>query len=110
MINYRFRHILHFISVIILFVVFFNNLQKKGVCFLVKNKVIDFNALRNPKKLGVREIGSINITVYSENTTQYPVYGIVPNRKELEPIVDLLDRTLTNNGFKFSEELKVHRL
>ena len=60
--------------------------------------------------LNVKEIGSINITVYSEKSTNYPVYYILPNKKELIPIVNLLDDALTNNCFKFSQELKVKKL
>lgn len=76
----------------------------------MSNNVIDFNTAKNIKELNVREIGNINITIYAEESTKYPVYYILPDRKELLPIVDLLDDTLTNNTFKFWEELKVKRL
>lgn len=62
------------------------------------------------KGLNVKEIGNINITVYSEETTNSPVYYILPDKKELIPIVDLLDDTLTNNCFKLSQELKVKKV
>lgn len=76
----------------------------------MSNNVIDFNAAKNIKKLNVKEIGNINITVYAEETTNCPIYYILPNREELIPIVDLLDNTLTNNGFEFLETLKVQKL
>lgn len=77
------------------------------------NNIIDFNTVRNSKLLkglNVTEVGNINITIYSEETTKHPVYYILPDRKELIPIVDLLDDTLTNNSFKFSQELKIKKL
>lgn len=79
----------------------------------MSNNIIDFNTVRNGKALdglNVTEIGNINITVYAEETTKYPVYYILPDRKELIPIVDLLDDTLTHNCFKLSQELKVKKL
>lgn len=76
----------------------------------MSNNVIDFNTAKNIKKLNVREIGNINITIYAEESTKYPVYYILPDRKELLPIVDLLDDTLTNNAFRFLEELKIKKL
>lgn len=79
----------------------------------MSNNIIDFNAIKNSKmlkKLNVKEIGNINITVYSEETTNSPMYYILSDRKELVPIVDLLDDTLTNNCFKLSQELKVKKL
>lgn len=75
--------------------------------------IIDFNSIRNAEllhSLNVTEIGSINITVYREETTNSPIYYILPDKKELIPIVDLLDDTLVDNCFKFSQELKVNRL
>ncbi|MCI8636843.1 MAG: hypothetical protein HFJ36_03145 [Clostridia bacterium] len=77
------------------------------------DNIIDFNTIRNGKMLDglkVTEIGSINITVYEEENTKYALYYILPDRKELIPIVDLLDETLTNNCFKLSQELKVNKL
>lgn len=77
------------------------------------NNIIDFNTVKNGNKLhelNVTEIGNINITVYSENTTNYPVYYILPDREELLPIVDLLDDTLTHNCFKLLQELKIKKL
>lgn len=77
------------------------------------SNIIDFNTMRNNKLLkglNVKEIGNINITVYSEETTNSPVYYILPDKKELIPIVDLLDDTLTNNCFKLSQELKVKKV
>lgn len=77
------------------------------------DNIIDFNTIRNGKMLkglNVREIGNINITVYEEENSKYALYYILPNRKELIPIVDLLDDTLTNNCFKLSQELKVNKL
>lgn len=76
----------------------------------MSNNVIDFNTAKNTKKLKVREIGNINITVYAEESTNYPIYYILPDRKELIPIVDLLDNTLTNNSSEFIKELKVKKL
>lgn len=77
------------------------------------DNIIDFNTIRNGKMLkglNVREIGNINITVYEEEDSKYALYYILPDRKELIPIVDLLDDTLTNNCFKLSQELKVNKL
>ncbi len=77
------------------------------------DNIIDFNAIRNGKMLNgltVTEIGNINITVYEEENSKYALYYILPDRKELIPIVDLLDETLTNNCFKLSQELKVNKL
>lgn len=77
------------------------------------DNIIDFNTIKNgsmPKKLNVKEIGNINITVYSEETTNSPMYYILSDRKELIPIVDLLDDTLVNNCFKLSQELKIKKL
>ena len=76
----------------------------------MSNNIIDFNTAKHTKKLNVREIGNINITVYLEESSKYPVYYILPDRAELIPIVDLLDSTLSENNFKFSEELKVKKL
>lgn len=81
--------------------------------FYVSNNIINFNAVRNSKildGLNVTEIGNINITVYSEESTNSPVYYLLPDKKELIPIVDLLDDTLTHNSFKFSQELKVKKV
>ncbi len=77
------------------------------------DNIIDFNTIRNGKMLNglnVTEIGNINITVYEEEKSKYAIYYILPDRKELIPIVDLLDDTLTNNCFKLSQELKVKKL
>ncbi len=77
------------------------------------DNIIDFNTVRNGKMLNgltVTEIGNINITVYEEENSKYALYYILPDRKELIPIVDLLDETLTNNCFKLSQELKVNKL
>ncbi len=79
----------------------------------MSNNIINFNAVRNSKildGLNVTEIGNINITVYSEESTNSPVYYLLPDKKELIPIVDLLDDTLTHNSFKFSQELKVKKV
>lgn len=79
----------------------------------MSDNIIDFNTVRNSKLLNglqLKEIGNITITVYSEETTKYSTYYILPDRKELIPIVDLLDDTLSNNCFKFSEELKIQKL
>lgn len=85
----------------------------------MSNNIINFFTARNnkhtknhvdTKKLKVKKIGNINIAVYAEETTKYATYCILPDRKELNPIVDLLDDTLTNQGFEFLEELKVQRL
>lgn len=79
----------------------------------VTNNIIDFSTIRNEtilNNLNVKEIGNINITVYEEQNSKYALYYILPDRKELVPIVDLLDDTLTNNCFKLSQELKVNKL
>ena len=88
-------------------------MQKKKGVFYVADNIIDFNTIRNHKildELNIKEIGNINITVYSEETTNSPMYYILPDRKELTPIVNLLDATLTNNCFKVSQELKVKKI
>ena len=74
------------------------------------NNIIDFNAAKNIKKMNIREIGNINITVFLEESTKCSMYYILPNRKELIPIVDLIDDVLSQNSFKLIEELKVKRL
>lgn len=79
----------------------------------MSDNIIDFNAIRNNKileELNIKEIGNINITVYSEEKTNSPMYYILPDREELIPIVNLLDTTLTNNCFKLSQELKVKKI
>ena len=86
-----------------LIVAIFYNLQRKGV-FFVSNNIIDFSTVKSNTvhELNVTEIGNINITVYSESTTNSPIYYILPDKKELTPIVDFLNDTLTNNSFKLS--------
>lgn len=77
------------------------------------DNVINFNAVRNSKMLdglNLTEVGNINITVFRENSSNYAIYYILPDKKELIPIVNLLDDTLTNNSFKLSKELKVNNL
>lgn len=79
----------------------------------MSDNIINFNSVRNNKILNgldIKEIGNINITVYSERETNSPIYYLLPDKKELNPIVDLLDDTLTNNSFRFSQELKVKKL
>ena len=74
------------------------------------NNIIDFNNLKNSNKLqelNVTEIGNINITVYSTDICNSPIYYILPDKKELLPIVDLLDDTLTNNCFKLSNKFNI---
>ncbi len=72
--------------------------------FFVSNNIIDFSTVKSNTvhELNVTEIGNINITVYSESTTNSPIYYILPDKKELTPIVDFLNDTLTNNSFKLS--------
>ncbi|MCI8470335.1 MAG: hypothetical protein HFJ35_02415 [Clostridia bacterium] len=77
------------------------------------DNVINFNTVRNSKMLdglNLTEVGNINITVFREEASNYATYHILPDRKELIPIVNLLDDTLTNNSFKLSKELKVNNL
>ncbi len=86
----------------------------------MSNNIINFFSAKNKKnakkdknntiKLKGREIGNISITVYEEETTEYAIYYVLPDSKELLPIVDLLDTTLSNHGFEVLEELKVKRL
>ena len=48
----------------------------------MSNNIINFNAVRNSKildGLNVTEIGNINITVYSEESTNSPVYYLLPD-------------------------------
>lgn len=78
----------------------------------MSNNVIDFNAIKNGNKLdelNIREIGNINITVYSTYINNSPIYYILPDRKELTPIVDLLDDTLTNNSFRLSKGFSIQK-
>lgn len=79
----------------------------------MSNNIIDFNTVRNGNKLtelNVTEIGNINITVYSTDICNSPVYYILPDKKELIPIVDLLDDTLTNNSFRLSQEINIEKV
>ena len=71
----------------------------------MSGNIINFNSIRNNKilnELDIREIGNINITVYAEEKTNSPVYYLFPDKKELNPIVDLLDDVLTHNSFRLS--------
>jgi len=79
----------------------------------VSSNIIDFNTVKNSNKLhelNVREIGNINITVYSTDICNSPIYYILPDKKELLPIVDLLDDTLTNNSFRLSQEINIQKI
>lgn len=80
----------------------------------MSNNIIDFNSIKGNantlKELNVKEIGNINITVYSTDICNSPIYYILPDRKELLPIVDLLDDTLTNNSFRLSQEINIHKI
>lgn len=77
------------------------------------NNVINFEFLKKSPRdleLTVKEIGNINITVFMDETTHSPVYYMLPDKKELIPIVDLLDDTLTNHSFKLSQTLKIEKI
>lgn len=79
----------------------------------MSSNIIDFNTVKNSNKLhelNVREIGNINITVYSTDICNSPIYYILPDKKELLPIVDLLDDTLTNNSFRLSQEINIQKI
>lgn len=79
----------------------------------MSNNIIDFKNIRDHiffNNLNKKEIGNINITVYSTDICNSPIYYILPDKKELLPIVDLIDDTLTNNSFKFSEEENIEKL
>ena len=79
----------------------------------MSNNIINLNSVRNKNTLDelvVKEIGTINITVFLEETTNSPVYYLLPDKKELTPIVDLLDDTLSNNSFRLSQELKIRKI
>jgi len=79
----------------------------------VSSNIIDFNTVKSSNKLhelNVREIGNINITVYSTDICNSPIYYILPDKKELLPIVDLLDDTLTNNSFRLSQEINIQKI
>lgn len=77
------------------------------------NNVIELNSVKklpNDFQIVAKEVGNISITVYMEETTNSPVYYLLPDRKELLPIVDLIDDTLTNNSFRLSQELKIKKI
>jgi len=79
----------------------------------VSSNIIDFNTVKSSNKLhelNVREIGNINITVYSTDICNSPIYYISPDKKKLLPIVDLLDDTLTNNSFRLSQEINIQKI
>ncbi len=79
----------------------------------MSSNIIDFNTVKNSNtlhELNVREIGNINITVYSTDICNSPIYYISPDKKELLPIVDLLDDTLTNNSFRLSQEINIQKI
>lgn len=79
----------------------------------MSNNIIDFKNIRDHiffNNLNKKEIGNINITVYSTDICNSPIYYILPDKKELLPIVDLIDDTLTNNSFKFSEGENIENL
>lgn len=79
----------------------------------MSNNIIDLNTLENGDELqeaNLTKIGNINIAVYSTDICNSPIYYILPDRKELLPIVDLLDDTLTNNSFKLSQEVNIHKI
>ncbi len=79
----------------------------------MSSNIIDFNTVKSSNKLhelNVREIGNINITVYSTDICNSPIYYILPDKKELLPIVDLLDDTLTNNSFRLSQEINIQKI
>ena len=78
----------------------------------MSNNIIDFNTVRNGNKLNelnLTEIGNINITIYLTNICNSPIYYILPDKKELIPIVDLLDDTLTNNSFRLSKGFSIQK-
>lgn len=77
----------------------------------MSNNIIDFNSIKGNTihELNVTEIGNINITVYSTDICNSPIYYILPDKKELLPIVDLLDDTLTNNSFTLSQEINIQK-
>lgn len=79
----------------------------------MSNNIINLNSVRNKNTLDelvVKEIGTINITVFLEETTNSPVYYLLPDKKELTPIVDLSDDTLAHNSFRLSQELKIRKI
>ena len=79
----------------------------------MSNNIIDFKNLRDHiifNNLNKKEIGNINITVYSTDSSNSPIYYILPDKKELLPIVDLIDDTLTNNAFKLSQGKNIEKL
>lgn len=63
----------------------------------MSNNIIDFKNIRDHiffNNLNKKEIGNINITVYSTDICNSPIYYILPDKKELLPIVDLIDELL----------------
>ena len=61
-----------------------------------QNNVVSFQALKNRKKLSIYEEGSITISVYKARDIGTPFFYIEPDRRGLLPIVDHLEKTLSN--------------
>ena len=52
------------------------------------------NKSNNPNTPNV--LGTVTISILSDNTLPLPYFYILPDGKELLPLVDLLDETLSN--------------
>lgn len=62
-------------------------------------KLININSYKsnksnNPNTPNV--LGTVTISILSDNTLPLPYFYILPDSKELLPLVDLLDETLSN--------------
>lgn len=60
------------------------------------NKVISFQALKDRRKLAIAEEGFITISVYKTKGFDTPFFFIEPDRRELLPIVEQLEKTLSH--------------
>lgn len=63
------------------------------------DNVIDFNSYKSNKSNNPNTpniLGTVTISILSDNSMPLPYFYILPDSKELLPLVDLLDETLSN--------------
>lgn len=73
-------------------------LAKEKGGFIMDN-VIDFNSYKSNKSNSSSNpnvLGTVTISILSDNSMPLPYFYILPDSKELLPLVDLLDETLSN--------------
>lgn len=61
------------------------------------DNMIDFNSYKSNKfNNSPNVLGTVTISIVSDNTLPVPYFYILPDSKELLPLVDILDETLSN--------------